>query len=281
MILNFHMGLQDAVPAARQDARSAVGLFRMGEATSGGGDRERWGWALLIATLVHVVALGVGLAMPQSAARASSAPEEPEVVFFSFPPPPAAASGATTPRAAAPERVQRQARARVPRTLPTKAPEQPLEAPVEPANPETVQDTAPSDEVASDVAAGTPGVQGVVAGIVGGVLDGREGGLLGATGGEALELKQVTRAPQVLEQVKPRYPRRAKTDGIEGLVLVRIIIGADGRVEPEHTRVIRSVPELDAAAISAVSQWRFSPALGRQGRPVRVIVEIPVQFSLK
>lgn len=284
MILNFHIGMQDAVPAARQDVRPAVGLFRMGEAARGTGDRERWGWALLIAALVHAVALTVGLSMPQSVARAPSAPEEPEVVFFSFPPPPAAASGATTPRAAMPEQVKRQARARLPRTLPTlptKAPEQPVEAPVEPANPETVPDTAPvSDEVASNVA-GPPGVEGVVAGIVGGAINGREGGLLGATGGDALELKQVARAPQVLEQIKPRYPRRAKTDGIEGLVLVRIIIGADGRVEPEHTRVIRSVPELDAAAISAVSQWRFSPALGRQGRPVRVIVEIPVQFSLK
>ena len=60
-----------------------------------------------------------------------------------------------------------------------------------------------------------------------------------------------------------------------------VVLGRQGRVEPEHTRIIRSVPELDAAAVSAVSQWRFSPAIGRQGRPVRVIVEIPVQFSLK
>ncbi|HZH15075.1 MAG TPA: TonB family protein, partial [Archangium sp.] len=175
---------------------------------------------------------------------------------------------------------------RPPRTLPAltvkkPAPEQPLEAPAETANPETAQDTPPATEAVSSSATGSPGVEGVVAGIVGGVLDGREGGLVGATGGAALELKQVARAPEVLQQLKPRYPRRAKADGIEGLVLVRIIIGADGRVEPEHTRVIRSVPELDAAAISAVSQWRFSPALGRQGRPVRVIVEIPVQFSLK
>jgi periplasmic protein TonB len=284
MILNFHIGLQDAVPAARQDARSAVSLFRMGEAASGAGDRERWGWALLIAALVHVVALVVGLAMPQSVARAPSAPEAPEVVFFSFPPPPAAASGATTPRAVVAEPVKRQARTRVTRPLttplPTHAPKQPVETPVETANPETAAQDTPPEEVASEVA-GPPGVGGVVAGIVGGALDGREGGLLGATGGEALDLKQVARAPQVLEQVKPRYPRRAKTDGIEGLVLVRVIIGTDGHVEPQHTRVIRSVPALDAAAISAVSQWRFSPALGRQGRPVRVIVEIPVQFSLK
>ncbi|HEX8537400.1 MAG TPA: TonB family protein, partial [Cystobacter sp.] len=255
---------------------------RMGEATSGGGERERWAWALVSAALIHAGVLILGLTLPQSAPRAATLPEEPEVVFFSFPPPPAAASSATASHAVAPERVQRQARTRAPRTLPTlpvKTPvlEQPVEAPVETANPETQQEPAPAEEVASV----SPGVEGVVAGIVGGVIGGREGGLLGATGGEALELKQVARAPEVLAQVKPRYPRRAKADGIEGLVLVRIIIGTDGRVEPEHTRVIRSVPELDAAAISAVSQWRFSPAIGRQGRPVRVIVEIPVQFSLK
>lgn len=284
MILNFYIEMQDAAPTTRQEqgGRPPASLFRLGEASSGG-DRERWGWALLIATLVHAGTLIAWLAMPQSA-PAAELPEEPEVVFFSFPPPPAAASSAKASHAVAPERVQRQARTRPPRTLPqlpvkTPVPEQREEAPAETANPETRQDTPPAtEEVAST---GTPGVEGVVAGIVGGVLDGREGGLLGATGGAALELKQVARAPEVLAQVKPRYPRRAKADGIEGLVLVRIIIGTDGRVEPEHTRVIRSVPELDAAAISAVSQWRFSPALGRQGRPVRVIVEIPVQFSLK
>jgi protein TonB len=85
----------------------------------------------------------------------------------------------------------------------------------------------------------------------------------------------------VLQQIRPHYPRTARSDGIEGLVLVRDIIGVDGRIEPDSTRIIRSVPALDAAAVSAVSQWRFAPALGRQGHPVRVIVEIPVQFSLK
>jgi protein TonB len=283
MILNFHIGVQDVPPTTRQDARPPVGLFRMGEATSAG-ERERWAWALIAAGLVHAVALLVGLTLPHGTAKAAPLPEEPEVVFFSFPPPPAAASSAA--HATAPERVKRHARTRAPRVVPTLAMKtpvpEPVEAPVETANPETPQDTPPeAEEPPASEATGTPGVQGVVAGIVGGVLEGREGGLPGATGGSALELKQVARAPEVLAQVQPRYPRRAKADGIQGLVLVRIIIGTDGRVEPEHTRVIRSVPELDAAAISAVSQWRFSPALGHHGRPVRVIVEIPVQFSLK
>jgi len=91
----------------------------------------------------------------------------------------------------------------------------------------------------------------------------------------------VARAPGVLKQVPPRYPRAARSDGVEGLVLVRVIIGVDGRIEPGSMQVIRSVAALDEAALAAVSQWRFSPALGHQGRPVRVIVEIPIQFSLK
>lgn len=106
-------------------------------------------------------------------------------------------------------------------------------------------------------------------------------GLGVVSGDEAVDLKQVSRPPAVLEQVVPQYPRQARSQGIEGLVLVRIIIGIDGRVEPERIRIMRSVPELDAAAMAAVRQWRFSPAIGRHGRPVRVIVEIPVQFSLK
>jgi protein TonB len=103
---------------------------------------------------------------------------------------------------------------------------------------------------------------------------------LGATGA-AVDLSQVAQAPRVLEQIQPRYPRRARSDGITGLVVVRLIIGVDGHVEPTSARVIRSVPALDEAALAAVTQWRFSPAIGRQGRPVRVIVEIPIQFSLK
>ncbi|WP_395834806.1 TonB family protein [Archangium violaceum] len=289
MILNFHVGMDGRETVAAEDRSPAVSLFRMGEPPRG--ESERWGAALLIAALVHVGVALVWLAVPGTALQPPAPPEEPELVFFSFPPPPPPAAGSATPRAAQPqpERVQRQARPRPARpavvpTLPMPVPT-PVEAPpVEAANPETVPETvdeAPVADEAPGVAGGTEGVGGVVAGIVGGVIGGREGGMVGATGGSALDLTQVARPPQVLQQLKPTYPRRAKADGIEGLVMVRVIIGTDGRIEPEHTQVIRSVPALDAAAISAVSQWRFSPAIGKQGRPVRVIVEIPVQFSLK
>ncbi|HEX8438646.1 TonB family protein [Archangium sp.] len=291
-ILNFDIGMPGSDTRPRVDVRPSVGLFRMGEAAQADGESGRWGRALLLTVLVHAGLLLAGLSMSGGVVKEAPVREEPELVFFSFPPPPAAAARATSSRAAVAERVQRQARTRLPRPenraptpLPTKAPEEPaLEQPAEEtANLEAVQDEGAPDEAPAegDVATGTAALGGVVAGLVDGVLDGREGGMVGATGGAALELKQVARAPRVLEQVKPHYPRRAKADGLVGLVLVRVIIGTDGRIEPEHTRVIRSVPGLDAAAITAVSQWRFSPALGHQGRAVRVIVEIPVQFSLK
>ncbi|MET0402609.1 MAG: energy transducer TonB [Cystobacter sp.] len=252
----------------------------MGEAPPGGGERERWGWAVVLAALFHV-GVGVGMSLP-SAPKKEAPPEEPELVFMNFAPPPAPAASATVTRTVQTERVKPRTRTPTPRPVfPRVVPPQPaVEKPLEPESaepePEAVSDDMPSEELAADSAS----LGNSVAGVIGGVLNGREGGLLGATG-DALELKQVASAPRVLQQIQPRYPRTARSDGIEGLVLVRVIIGVDGRIEPGSARVVRSVPALDEAAMSAVSQWRFSPALGHKGRPVRVIVEIPVQFSLK
>lgn len=268
----------------------------MGETPSEEGAWTKWGSALLVAALVHVGALAVGLSASRASAMTPPRPPEPELVFLSFAPPPPAPAGAAAAVAPVPQRVQRQARTRVQRSVlvqPTpkpveSKPPEPIveptpevipEAPVEPAVAETPAAVEETTAVGPGTGAGGEGA--VIGGVAGGVAGGREGGLVGATGGVALELKQVSRAPSVLKQVTPSYPRRARSQGIEGFVLVRIIIGTDGHVEPEHTRVLRSVPELDAAAIAAVSQWRFSPAIGRQGQPVRVIVDVPVQFSLK
>ncbi len=207
------------------------------------------------------------------------------MVFLAAMAPRAQAASVAPAPVTKPQRVPPQVRARAARPLvPPRVPEPVAEKPPEPPTP--VQETpeeAPTPEAApEEEVSGSEAVTGVVAGLVNSAVTTPGGSGLGVvSGGDAVDLKQVSRAPGVLKQIQPPYPREAKSRRIEGLVLVRIIIGIDGRVEPEHTRVIRSIPELDAAAVSAVSQWRFSPALGRQGRPVRVIVDIPFQFSLK
>ena len=69
--------------------------------------------------------------------------------------------------------------------------------------------------------------------------------------------------------------------GVTGRVIVRVVVDVAGRVEAGSAKVLRSVPGLDTAALAAIVQWRFSGSVDRAGRPVRVILDIPVEFSLR
>ena len=44
-------------------------------------------------------------------------------------------------------------------------------------------------------------------------------------------------------------------------------------------RVLRSIPLLDAAALAALKQWRYTPTL-LNGVPVRVLMTVTFRFSL-
>jgi protein TonB len=84
-------------------------------------------------------------------------------------------------------------------------------------------------------------------------------------------------APLPVQQVRPTYPQFAKDAQIEGTVLLHVLVAADGRVR--HIRVVRGITGLDQAAVDAVKRWEFRPAT-REGRPVAVWVEIPMDFHL-
>jgi protein TonB len=62
------------------------------------------------------------------------------------------------------------------------------------------------------------------------------------------------------------YTQDARANGIEGRLILKIVVGADGSVE--KVDVVSSVdPSLDAAAIAAVKTWTFKPAM-RCGKPM-------------
>lgn len=65
---------------------------------------------------------------------------------------------------------------------------------------------------------------------------------------------------------------------LQGLVIIEATIDADGRVT--DTRVLRSIPLLDAAALAAVQQWRFAPTR-LNGLPVPLVMTVTIQFSLR
>ncbi len=82
--------------------------------------------------------------------------------------------------------------------------------------------------------------------------------------------------PEVVTKVPPDHPQAAREAKIQGTVIVQTLVGEDGRVR--DTRVGKSIPGLDEAAVSCVRKWVFKPARGG-GKPVAVWVAVPVKFS--
>ena len=72
--------------------------------------------------------------------------------------------------------------------------------------------------------------------------------------------------PEPVFKTEIEYTASARAEGIEGKLKLKITVGADGSVL--NVQVLASVsPELDAAVVAAVKQWRFRPAMAC-GKPV-------------
>jgi TonB family protein len=84
--------------------------------------------------------------------------------------------------------------------------------------------------------------------------------------------------PEVVTKVPPRYPNEAVLAARSGTVWIQALVGPDGAVQDALVR--RSVRGLDDAALDAVWQWKFRPAMSG-GFPIAVWVMIPVTFTLK
>ncbi|OLB62302.1 MAG: hypothetical protein AUI11_06060 [Acidobacteria bacterium 13_2_20CM_2_66_4] len=83
--------------------------------------------------------------------------------------------------------------------------------------------------------------------------------------------------PVKLKDVKARFPDSLKGTKIDGVVLLRGAIGADGYVH--NLQIVSSPhPELSASAIEAVSQWQFA-ATQLDGVPIETSINVTVNFS--
>ncbi|MEO6213513.1 MAG: energy transducer TonB [Vicinamibacterales bacterium] len=101
----------------------------------------------------------------------------------------------------------------------------------------------------------------------------------GGTGGGPYRPGSGIAAPTILREVKPEYTDDARKRGIEGDVVMEIVVRSDGTVG--EVKVLQGLGGgLDRRAIDAVRQWRFSPAK-RFGTPVDVMVEVAVEFKLR
>ena len=78
---------------------------------------------------------------------------------------------------------------------------------------------------------------------------------------------------------KPIYPKIAIRRGIEGGVSLRVMLTASGVVSSVTVEKPSGSELLDAAAVSAVKQWQFNPAM-HQGEPAASVTTVPIEFKL-
>jgi TonB family protein len=135
--------------------------------------------------------------------------------------------------------------------------------------------TAESNGPGSGGGAGTGHGTGIGEGDGSGIGPGSGGG----TGGGPYRPGSGIVAPGLLREVKPDYTEDARRRGVEGDVVLEIVVGSDGGVG--SVKVLQGLGAgLNERAIEAVRQWRFSPAR-RLGTPVDVVVEVAVEFKLR
>ncbi len=82
--------------------------------------------------------------------------------------------------------------------------------------------------------------------------------------------------PKLTDRVEPEYSEEASDTGLEGTVILSVIVGPDDRAH--SIKVERSLGMgLDEQAIDAVEQWRFEPAM-KNDKAVAVRATIEVNF---
>lgn len=90
---------------------------------------------------------------------------------------------------------------------------------------------------------------------------------------------KVLRDPACLRCPEPSLTRMARTHHIEGVVVLRAILTERGTAE--QIEVVKGLDYgLTDRALAAVRRWRFKPAIGMDGKPGAMRINILVTFEL-
>ena len=118
-------------------------------------------------------------------------------------------------------------------------------------------------------------------GVAGGVAKGVEGGTGPVQTDQPYFEFQVEKPVVAAGNCSPRYPDILRSANVEGEVLAQFVVDADGRVEPNSFKPLKTSHELFTAAVrSTLLNCRYIAAeVG--GRKVKQLVQQPFQFALQ
>jgi TonB family protein len=120
-------------------------------------------------------------------------------------------------------------------------------------------------------------------GVGGGIGSGNGGGVGSGHGGPGVgpgifHVGEGVSAPRAIYTPEPEFSEEARKAKYQGVVVLKIIVGTDGRVH--NPSVVRSLGMgLDEKAIEGVKTWKFDPSK-KDGRAVAVEMNIEVTFNL-
>jgi protein TonB len=155
------------------------------------------------------------------------------------------------------------------------------------ASPEPIQAPAATGARAGAVIAGAAGQVGKALASSVGTSNGSGSGSRGEGSGtgnksgvasgdtEVLPFRDGMTRPALLSKVDPLYTREAREANVEGLILTKCVISTLGTLK--SCRIVKGIPLMDQAVLSALAQWRYSPVL-YQGKAVTVEYVIPVRL---
>jgi protein TonB len=85
--------------------------------------------------------------------------------------------------------------------------------------------------------------------------------------------------PNLVGGPLPAYPKDALDRGLEGRVILTVLVGSDGKVEAVTVESSSGQPVLDEAAVRAVKQgWVFDPGMAN-GKPAPGKARVTFEFS--
>ena len=83
-----------------------------------------------------------------------------------------------------------------------------------------------------------------------------------------------------LHNPPPDYPRMSKRLGEQGRVVVKVLIGEDGRAQKVELLTTSGFERLDKSAMEAAMRWRYVP--GKRGGVAEAMwYQVPIQFTLE
>ena len=91
---------------------------------------------------------------------------------------------------------------------------------------------------------------------------------------------ELAKAPELVRQIDPVYPSIIIKAGGQGRAYVIALLDVDGHVIKVELSRSSGYPALDEAALDAVKQWVFTPAIAPGGRPTRVWQMCPISFKI-